>query len=147
MLLSNRQHLHGGTARHFSRGRCHIKNLRETAERIYAEEIKAGMSEGVEDANVCSINNRNRCDGMRVSLWLDFNSYRFRDGRPSERAATGKATVRAARWYWSMHQKLNREYKRLYPSGTLLRRFRLMTALMFACLFIYACSLGFFSVR
>ena len=54
------------------------------------------MSEGVEDANVCSINNRNRCDGMRVSLWLDFNSYRFRDGRPSERAATGKATVRAA---------------------------------------------------
>ncbi len=36
-------------------------------------------------------------------------------------------------WYWSKYERLNLEYKRLYPSGNLWKRFRVFTALMFAC--------------
>ena len=48
-------------------------------------------------------------------------------------------------WYFSKYQRLNREYKRLYPAGRLLLRVRVLTVLMFACLLICAWGLGFFS--
>jgi hypothetical protein len=48
-------------------------------------------------------------------------------------------------WYFSKYQRLNREYKRLYPDGRLLLRVRVLTALMFACLLICALSFGFFA--
>jgi hypothetical protein len=48
-------------------------------------------------------------------------------------------------WYFSKYQRLNREYKRLYPDGRLLLKVRVLTALMFACLLICALSFGFFA--
>jgi len=48
-------------------------------------------------------------------------------------------------WYFSKYQRLNHEYKRLYPDGRLLLRVRVLTALMFACLLICALSFGFFA--
>jgi hypothetical protein len=48
-------------------------------------------------------------------------------------------------WYFSKYQRLNREYKRLYPGGHLLLKVRLLTALMFACLLICAWGFGFFT--
>jgi hypothetical protein len=44
-------------------------------------------------------------------------------------------------WYASKYQRLNREYKRLYPDGDLLLKIRVLIALMFACLLV--CVLGF----
>jgi hypothetical protein len=48
-------------------------------------------------------------------------------------------------WYFSKHKRLRREYKRLYPDGRLLLKVRLLTALMFACLFICAWGFGLFA--
>jgi hypothetical protein len=45
-------------------------------------------------------------------------------------------------WYWSKYQRLFAEYKRLYPDGTLLRRFYILASLMFACFFMCAWGLG-----
>lgn len=39
-------------------------------------------------------------------------------------------------WYYSKYQRLNYEYRRLYPAGDLLRRYRTFTLLMVACLFV-----------
>ena len=51
----------------------------------------------------------------------------------------------AAGWYFAKTQRLYREYRRLYPSGHLLRRVRLLTALMVACLLTCAWSFGLFA--
>jgi|SRR5579862_284367 len=51
----------------------------------------------------------------------------------------------AAGWYLTKYRRLHREYKRLYPTGHLLRRVRFLTALMVACLLICAWSFGFFA--
>ena len=48
-------------------------------------------------------------------------------------------------WYFSKTQRLHREYKKLYPGGHLLLRFRVVMALMFACLLICVWGFGFFS--
>jgi len=40
-------------------------------------------------------------------------------------------------WYWSKQRRLWREYKRLYPDGTLTKRIRTLAALMLACLLIF----------
>lgn len=47
-------------------------------------------------------------------------------------------------WYQSKRRRLNDKYKMLYPEGRLLRRVRILTTLMFVCLFIAAYCLGFF---
>jgi hypothetical protein len=41
-------------------------------------------------------------------------------------------------WYWSKHQRLRREYKRLYPEGNLLGKFRALGVLAFASFLIWA---------
>lgn len=48
-------------------------------------------------------------------------------------------------WYFSKHQRLRREYKRLYPDGRLLLKVRVLTALMFACLLISVWGFGLFA--
>ena len=48
-------------------------------------------------------------------------------------------------WYLPKTLRLHREYKRLYPSGRLLRLVRVLGGLMFFCLLIYAWSFGYFS--
>ena len=48
-------------------------------------------------------------------------------------------------WYPAKAMRLHREYKRLYPSGRLSRRVRVLGGLMFFCLLICAWSFGFFS--
>jgi hypothetical protein len=48
-------------------------------------------------------------------------------------------------WYWSKYQRLFAEYKKLYPDGRLLRRFRILGVLAFAYLLASAWGLGFFS--
>jgi len=45
-------------------------------------------------------------------------------------------------WYFSKYQRLNREYKRLYPGGRLLLKVRVLIVLMFACLFLSAWGFG-----
>jgi hypothetical protein len=47
-------------------------------------------------------------------------------------------------WYYSKTQRLHREYKRLYPGGRLVSKVRVLSALMFACLFICAWGVGLF---
>jgi len=47
-------------------------------------------------------------------------------------------------WYWSKHRRLASEYQRLYPDGNLLRRYRVLTALMFASGLISAWVFGIF---
>jgi hypothetical protein len=37
-------------------------------------------------------------------------------------------------WYWEKTRRLHREYKRLYPSGRLLRKTHILLALMIGCL-------------
>jgi hypothetical protein len=48
-------------------------------------------------------------------------------------------------WYWSKYERLFAEYKRLYPDGSLLRRFRVLAVLVFVCFFICAWGFGIFS--
>jgi len=48
-------------------------------------------------------------------------------------------------WYWSKYERLFAEYKRLYPDGGLLRRFRILAVLLFACFLVCVWGLGFFS--
>jgi hypothetical protein len=48
-------------------------------------------------------------------------------------------------WYASKYHRLHREYKRLYPDGGLVLKYRVLTALMFALLLICAWGFGFFS--
>lgn len=48
-------------------------------------------------------------------------------------------------WYWSKYKRLFAEYKRLYPDGSLLRRFRILEVLLFACFLVCAWGLGFLS--
>ena len=48
-------------------------------------------------------------------------------------------------WYWPKTQRLWREYKMLYPDGSLLRRLRILGALMFVCLFTCVWAFGFFA--
>ena len=50
-------------------------------------------------------------------------------------------------WYQTKRRRLNDKYKMLYPEGRLLRRVRLLTALMFAGLFIAAYCFGFLPFR
>jgi hypothetical protein len=47
-------------------------------------------------------------------------------------------------WYWSKYGRLFAEYKRLYPEGTLLQRFRILAAVLFVCFFVSAWGLGIF---
>jgi len=47
-------------------------------------------------------------------------------------------------WYFTKQRRLHRGYRRLYPSGRLLRRIRCLDALMIACLLICAWCFGFF---
>ncbi len=47
-------------------------------------------------------------------------------------------------WHTGKYQRLHREYRKLYPEGRLIRRVRVITALMFVCLLISAWALGFF---
>jgi hypothetical protein len=46
-------------------------------------------------------------------------------------------------WYWPKIQRLWREYKMLYPDGSLLTRLRILGVLMFACLFTCVWAFGF----
>jgi hypothetical protein len=48
-------------------------------------------------------------------------------------------------WYFPKSQRLQREYKRLYPDGRLLLKVRVLTALMFGCLLISVWGFGFFA--
>jgi hypothetical protein len=48
-------------------------------------------------------------------------------------------------WYLSKYQRLQREYKRLYPEGLLLLQYRVACALGIVCLFICAWGFGFFA--
>jgi hypothetical protein len=48
-------------------------------------------------------------------------------------------------WYASKTFRLHSEYKRLYPEGRLLFKFRVLMALMFSCLLVCAWALGFFA--
>lgn len=48
-------------------------------------------------------------------------------------------------WPVSKYQRLNREYKRLYPDGGLLSKVRVLTALMFACLLVCVWGFGIFA--
>jgi len=50
-------------------------------------------------------------------------------------------------WYWSKYERLFAEYRRLYPDVGLLRRFRVLTALLFVCFLVSAWGLGFFPFR
>jgi hypothetical protein len=47
-------------------------------------------------------------------------------------------------WYLSKHQRLRREYQRLYPDGRLVLKVRLLMALMIVSLLICAWSIVFF---
>ena len=48
-------------------------------------------------------------------------------------------------WYWSKYERLFAEYKRLYPFGSLGRKFRILVVLLFAFFFAAVWGLGFFS--
>jgi len=48
-------------------------------------------------------------------------------------------------WHLFKYQRLNREYKRLYPDGPLLLQARILVVLMIVCLAISAWSFGFFA--
>ena len=48
-------------------------------------------------------------------------------------------------WYWSKYGRLFAEYKRLYPEGSLLRKFRILTVVLFVCFFVSAWGLGIFA--
>jgi hypothetical protein len=48
-------------------------------------------------------------------------------------------------WYFSKRQRLQDEYRRLYPDGRLLFKVRVLMALMIACLLICAWGFGFFA--
>ena len=48
-------------------------------------------------------------------------------------------------WYLSKYQRLRREYERLFPDGRLLFKYRVLKALMIACLLIGAWGFGFFA--
>jgi hypothetical protein len=48
-------------------------------------------------------------------------------------------------WYASKTLRLHSEYKRLYPEGRLLFKFRVLMALMVSCLLVCAWALGFFA--
>jgi hypothetical protein len=48
-------------------------------------------------------------------------------------------------WYWEKYQRLFLEYRRLYPDGGLLRRFRILAVVLFASFVVSAWGLGFFS--
>jgi len=47
-------------------------------------------------------------------------------------------------WYWAKTLRLHREYNRLYPSGQLSRKVRVLVGLMFTSLLICAWGFGFF---
>lgn len=47
-------------------------------------------------------------------------------------------------WYLPKTLRLHREYKRLYPTGQLSRKYRTLGALMFISMLISAGCLGFF---
>jgi len=46
--------------------------------------------------------------------------------------------------FWPKYQRLNAEYKRLYPDGSLWRKYRILMALMFATGLISAWVFGIF---
>ena len=48
-------------------------------------------------------------------------------------------------WHLPKLLRVLTEYKRIYPDGILARRFRVLTVLLFAFLFVTAWGLGFFS--
>jgi hypothetical protein len=48
-------------------------------------------------------------------------------------------------WHWPKNQRLWREYRMLYPDGTLLRRLLTLGASMFACILTCAWAFGFFA--
>jgi hypothetical protein len=45
-------------------------------------------------------------------------------------------------WYYSKTNRIHREYTRLYPTGQLLRRARILWGVMCVCMLICALSLG-----
>lgn len=49
-------------------------------------------------------------------------------------------------WYMTKTLRLHREYKRLFPSGGLLLKYRLATGAAFVCLLVCAWAMGFFSL-
>jgi hypothetical protein len=49
-------------------------------------------------------------------------------------------------WYLPKTQRLHREYRRLYPDGHLLLRFRVLICVAIVCLLICAWSVGLFVV-
>src|SRR5580765_4911923 len=48
-------------------------------------------------------------------------------------------------WYWSKQKRLFGEYRRHYPDGRLIRRYRILVALLGGCFLVTVWSLGFFS--
>jgi hypothetical protein len=48
-------------------------------------------------------------------------------------------------WYSSKYQRLDREYRRLYPDGRLLMQVRILGALGIACSLISGWGFGFFA--
>jgi hypothetical protein len=51
----------------------------------------------------------------------------------------------ATGWYWFKTRRLHREYQRLYPGERLLFRYRILTAIMFACVVVWLWGFGFFA--
>ena len=47
-------------------------------------------------------------------------------------------------WYWSKNLRLRQQYKRLYPSGRLLLKIRMLLALMLTSLLVCAWSIRLF---
>jgi hypothetical protein len=48
-------------------------------------------------------------------------------------------------WYLSKYGRLFGEYKRLYPEGSLLQRFRILAVVLFVCFFVCVWGLGIFA--
>jgi hypothetical protein len=82
---------------------------------------------------------------MCLDLWhaLDLYEYEMID-KVNEKLPT-EEQFGVLWWSVSKSQRLNREYKRLYPDGGLLLKIRVLTALIFACLLVCAWGFGIFA--
>ena len=49
-------------------------------------------------------------------------------------------------WYWEKTQRLNRDYRRLFPEGRLHLKIRVLGASMLVCILICMWAIGFFSL-
>jgi hypothetical protein len=49
-------------------------------------------------------------------------------------------------WHWPKTRRLHREYRKIYPEGNLLWKFRIIVVLGFGCLLACAWAVGIFSI-